>query len=518
MKMQRTNSKNLYNPYSYQFKNYKGNYLTPFLETKTVIIVYVHGFLGTDNTFHDFPDILENSMKLYNVRIINKIFPSFDTTGNFNDFVNMIIDWLYDNTENYPIILMGHSMGGILNADVYRKISKGDIDSKHIYKKPPKIVGVLGFDTPYFGLSSAVASGGVRKIKETLSSATSFAIDCVSSLLTDTNNNSFYDEPGYLIENDADKKENSNSDPGSSSNSNLNKNEIKNKEIDMNIDLDASTSSNENKSEDLNSNSNTNININTGININENENIEEDENENTKEKENENVNSGIKISTNTNINENMDIDVNINEDENIDKNENKNEKALIQKSNDNTSPTKMNSNTTGSSSKWKLLSDVILGTVAIATIGTTVLQTNAIEAIVLSGQQIVSEGTQYIANYCKFLEPLIEIKKQYKRVDDLINSSRRSIIAGKERFKFKNYYPITRKNNEDGTTEISTFVCLPQEIRYLKFFDPVPGPSNSPDPVYSHTKMFNSKINNENVKILTDKCLVDLYKIIRTLY
>jgi len=69
--MQYRNSKR--NEYIYNFKNYKGNYLTPFLETKTVIVVYVHGFLGDNNTFHEFPNLLKDSLKLYNVRIINKV-------------------------------------------------------------------------------------------------------------------------------------------------------------------------------------------------------------------------------------------------------------------------------------------------------------------------------------------------------------------------------------------------------------------------------------------------------------
>jgi len=57
----------------YNYKNSKGNYLTPLLEPKTVIIVYIHGFLGSKNTFHEFPDLLKESMKLYNINIINKV-------------------------------------------------------------------------------------------------------------------------------------------------------------------------------------------------------------------------------------------------------------------------------------------------------------------------------------------------------------------------------------------------------------------------------------------------------------
>jgi len=406
--MQRRNSTD--SSYSYNYKNYKGNYLTPFLETKTVIIVYVHGFLGTKNTFHEFPDLLKESLKLYNVRVINKVFPAFETNGVFDDFVNMVIDWLYENTENYPIILMGHSMGGILNADVYRKISKDEVEPKHKNEKPPKIVAVFGFDTPYFGLSSAIANAGVRKLKETLSSATSYAANCasnyVASFLLDTDDY----HATHLIE---------------------------------------GPTNNENKEKD------------TTI---------------------------IPKST-------------------------PNSSSPVEYTHDYAS-----SSDGGSRKKWNLLKNAVLTTATIAAIGTSLLHQNTRQAAIITGQQIISDSTQHFTNYGRFLEPLIEIKKQYQRVDDLINSARLSIICGKERFKFKNYYPITQKYNNDGSIKKSTFVCLPQELRYLKFFDPVPGPVNSPDPVFSHTKMFNSRINNENVQILADKCLVDLYKVIRTLY
>ncbi|KAG4100171.1 hypothetical protein H8356DRAFT_988042 [Neocallimastix lanati (nom. inval.)] len=396
--MQYRNSKR--NEYIYNFKNYKGNYLTPFLETKTVIVVYVHGFLGDNNTFHEFPNLLKDSLKLYNVRIINKIFPAFETNGVFDDFVNMIIDWLYENTEDYPIILMGHSMGGILNADVYRKISKGNVEPKHMNEKPPKIIGVFGFDTPYFGLSSFIAVAGIRKVKEAITKASNLA-----------------------------------------TNYNENKNESKNKNgYEFEYELE------------------------TPI-----------------------IERPIPNSTSP-----------------IDYTRNENNTTTIIESN--------------GKSKWNILKSAVLTTATIAAIGTSLLNNSTRQAAIITGQHMIAEGTQYLTNYGRFLEPLIEISKQRQRVDDLINSARKSVICGKERFKFKNYYPITQRYNNDGTINKSTFVCLPQELRYLKFFDPIPGPKNSPDPVYSHTRIFNSRTNNENVHILVEKCIIDMYKVIRTLY
>jgi len=407
-------SNNLNYGASFNYKQYRGNFLTPFLEQKQVTIVYVHGFLGTKRTFHEFPELLKDALKIYNVEVFNKVFPAFDTNGVFDDFVNMIISWLYSQEIKHPIVLMGHSMGGILNADVYRKIKNGDVKPEFKNKTPPKIVGVFGFDTPYFGLSSSIAGASVRKIKETFSKATTR----VASYLAANYANELSD--GRLLE-----------------------------------------GGNTRLIEDGHSHQNE---------------IPEYRRENTLSQEN----------------------------------------RIIQQVNANTITNIANNNTSNSRRRWKLLSNVVLGTANMAALGTALLDSETRSAFIDGGQKILTDSTQYLTNYARFLEPLLEFQKQYQRVDDLINSARLSIICGGERFKFKNYYPITRTKNRDGSINSSTFICLPQEIRYLKYFDPVLGPENAPDVVYSHTKMFNSRLNVDNMNALVDKCLVDLYKVIRS--
>ncbi|ORX46218.1 hypothetical protein BCR36DRAFT_332223 [Piromyces finnis] len=406
-----SNYSNLNYETGYNYKQYKGNFLVPFLEEKQVTIVYVHGFLGSKKTFHEFPDIIKDKLKLYNVEVYNKIFPAFDTNGVFEDFVNMIISWLYSQEIIHPIILMGHSMGGILNADVYRKISKGDVSPELKDKKPPKIVGVFGFDTPYFGLSSSVAGGGVRKLKESLTKASKK----VSSKLAENYTNEMNDEM-KLLEDGQNNYSNQREIPECSSESSFSQ--------DIKI------------IQQVNKNTITNIANNSG-------------------------NSGKK--------------------------------------------------------RWRLLSSVVLSAANVAAFGSALLDSETRGVLINNGNQHWNEKTQCIINYAKFLEPLMEIRNQYQRVDDLINGARRSIMYGGERFKFKNYYPITQIN-KNGTTNSSTFICLPQDTRYLKYFDPVLGPSNSPDVVYSHTKMFNSQLNLENMNKLIEKCLIDLYKVIKSLY
>jgi len=118
------------------------------------------------------------------------------------------------------------------------------------------------------------------------------------------------------------------------------------------------------------------------------------------------------------------------------------ENRIIQQVNTNTITNIASNSSSNGRRRWKLLSNVVLGTANIAVLGSALLDSETRSTVINEGIQMWSENTSYITNYARFLEPLIEIKKQYQRVDDLINSARRSIICGGERFKFKNYYPI----------------------------------------------------------------------------
>jgi len=161
------------------------NKKTSSTQKKNITIVYVHGFRGGKNTFWDFPALLKKSLETYNIEINNKIFDAFETKGDFDIIVNKIIDWLYEKTDNEPIVLMGHSMGGILVADVFRKITKGSIEKYKKSSYQPNIVGIFGFDSPYFGLSSSVYGTGLKKLGETVSAVGNY----VSSYFSNNEDN-----------------------------------------------------------------------------------------------------------------------------------------------------------------------------------------------------------------------------------------------------------------------------------------------------------------------------------------
>ncbi len=95
-------------------------------QCKKVLLVFIHGFLGSDQSFQEFPVHLQS-------RLTNELhlpvetihYPKYDTRGDNRIQVKQLVDWLLLNatTIQYShVVLCAHSMGGLLAADAYRTI------------------------------------------------------------------------------------------------------------------------------------------------------------------------------------------------------------------------------------------------------------------------------------------------------------------------------------------------------------------------------------------------------------
>ncbi|KAJ3146415.1 hypothetical protein HDU86_008520 [Geranomyces michiganensis] len=96
-------------------------------QQKKILIVLIHGFLGSEESFFSFPASLLNDLHsrlgFPAGRIETRMFPRYDTRGHNARSVQKLIDWLlvYATTGRYEsVILMAHSMGGLLAADAYQ--------------------------------------------------------------------------------------------------------------------------------------------------------------------------------------------------------------------------------------------------------------------------------------------------------------------------------------------------------------------------------------------------------------
>ncbi|KAI8908813.1 hypothetical protein DFJ77DRAFT_130141 [Powellomyces hirtus] len=96
-------------------------------QQKKILIVLIHGFLGSEESFFQFPfhlvEELEKNHGFDKGQVETRMFPRYDTRGHNARSVQKLIDWLlvYATTGRYEsVILLAHSMGGLLAADAYQ--------------------------------------------------------------------------------------------------------------------------------------------------------------------------------------------------------------------------------------------------------------------------------------------------------------------------------------------------------------------------------------------------------------
>nr|XP_031859184.1 uncharacterized protein CI109_005380 [Kwoniella shandongensis]KAA5526256.1 hypothetical protein CI109_005380 [Kwoniella shandongensis] len=129
-----------------------------------LLLVWVHGFKGNEVTFESFPDRICHLLRSTHpsLRVESRVFPAYQTRGELTAATLAFVDWLTElvvNLENdhgagggagkAKVVLMGHSMGGLLIADAARDIAGNTRKGEPMW---PRVVGILAFDTPYLGL------------------------------------------------------------------------------------------------------------------------------------------------------------------------------------------------------------------------------------------------------------------------------------------------------------------------------------------------------------------------------
>ena len=100
--------------------------LNPDEQRRTLLIVYIHGFMGNDSSFRSFPAHVHSYLKetLQETHVVHsKIYPRYKTYKAIDVARDNFSKWLEPHeSPRTDIVLIGHSMGGLLAADIVLKV------------------------------------------------------------------------------------------------------------------------------------------------------------------------------------------------------------------------------------------------------------------------------------------------------------------------------------------------------------------------------------------------------------
>ncbi|KAK8012741.1 catalytic protein [Apiospora marii] len=89
---------------------------------RRLLVVYIHGFMGTDHSFQSFPAHVHRYLRdaLIDTHVVHsKIYPRYKTYKAIEVARDNFSRWLQPHeSPTTDVVLVGHSMGGLLAADV----------------------------------------------------------------------------------------------------------------------------------------------------------------------------------------------------------------------------------------------------------------------------------------------------------------------------------------------------------------------------------------------------------------
>ncbi|KAI0382348.1 hypothetical protein F5Y04DRAFT_288067 [Hypomontagnella monticulosa] len=143
--------------------------------SRTLLLCFIHGFKGDDDTFRSFPQDLQErvSRQLPDHNVVSIVYPKYETRGELGQCCASFLSWLKERVmdvrkarsekpwppqdRDVGVILVAHSMGGFVASDTLFLILNERI--AHGQQGPPTfplIRGILTFDTPFNGLSRSM--------------------------------------------------------------------------------------------------------------------------------------------------------------------------------------------------------------------------------------------------------------------------------------------------------------------------------------------------------------------------
>ncbi|KAK1751337.1 hypothetical protein QBC47DRAFT_464077 [Echria macrotheca] len=142
---------------------------------RILLLCFIHGFKGDDDTFRDFPKHLQDTItnNLPDDLVTSVVYPKYETKGELGVSTAAFLAWLREqvmtlrkqhldtpwppNDRSVGVILVAHSMGGFVASDaLFQTLDERRRSSSPSAPMFPLIQGLLAFDTPYNGLARSM--------------------------------------------------------------------------------------------------------------------------------------------------------------------------------------------------------------------------------------------------------------------------------------------------------------------------------------------------------------------------
>ncbi|KAJ4392923.1 hypothetical protein N0V85_006766 [Neurospora sp. IMI 360204] len=143
-----------------------GSYRDP---RRTLLVIYIHGFMGNDSSFRSFPAHVHNYLReaLAETHVIHsKIYPRYKTYKSIAVARDNFSNWLLPHeSPTTDVVLIGHSMGGLLAAEV--ALLPRQPQDLPAYDDSPfrhRILGTLSLDAPLLGLHPGIVVSGIASL------------------------------------------------------------------------------------------------------------------------------------------------------------------------------------------------------------------------------------------------------------------------------------------------------------------------------------------------------------------
>ncbi|KAK3308698.1 uncharacterized protein B0T15DRAFT_392783 [Chaetomium strumarium] len=133
---------------------------------RRLLVVYIHGYMGDRSSFRSFPAHVHSFLKdllAESHAIHTKIYPRYKTYKSIEVARDNFSNWLTPHeSPTTDVVLIGHSMGGLLAAEVVLSPNRDPYHASSPFRH--RILGTISLDAPLLGLHPGIVVSGIASL------------------------------------------------------------------------------------------------------------------------------------------------------------------------------------------------------------------------------------------------------------------------------------------------------------------------------------------------------------------